>query len=63
MNVNIIETQNFHKIKYDIKGRLILIKVICLSKISLFLDGFFCLNHNLNKTIYEWLHYKETHFS
>ena len=54
MNANIDKTQIFHK------GYLISNMTTFLFKNQSF-STYFCLKSNLTKTLYEFLHYKDTH--
>ena len=53
MNANIIKTQIFHKIKYDLKGHGRSQKVLFVFKNQLFRKYLLCLTFNLNQILYE----------
>ena len=57
-NANIMKTQIFHKIKYDLKDHWRSQKVTFLSKNTRFLGFNYCLKTNLFKTLYQCQHYE-----
>ena len=59
MNDDIMKMQIFHKLKYDLKGKYKLHKVILKFQNHLFLRYVICLKRNLFKTFQECQHYED----